>query len=57
MHVFYPKWRTKLCLSILTSESLDDTNIDGGTPPNFDKKVISDIKLMKFATEVDNVKR
>ena len=37
--------------------SLDNIKIDGGKPPNFDKKVISDIELMKFATEVDNVKR
>ena len=38
-------------------KSLDNIKIDGGIPPNFDKKVISDIELMKFATEVDNVKR
>ena len=37
-------------------KSLDDIKIDGGIPTNFDKKVISDIELMKFATEVDNVK-
>ena len=38
-------------------KSLDDIKIDGGIPPNFDKKVISDIELMKCTTEVDNVKR
>ena len=38
-------------------KSLDDIKIDGGIPPNFDKRVISDIELMKFATEVDNVKK
>ena len=38
-------------------KSFDDIKIDGDIPPNFDKKVISDIELMKFATEVDNVKR
>ena len=38
-------------------ENLDDIKIDGSIPPKFDKKVISDIELMKFATEVDNVKK
>ena len=38
-------------------KSLDDTKIDGGIPPNFDKKFISDRELMKVATEVNNVKR
>ena len=38
-------------------ESLHDIKIDGGIPPNLDKKVISYIELMKFATEVDNVKK
>ena len=38
-------------------KSLHNIKIDGGIPPNFDKKVISDIELIKFATEVDNVKR
>ena len=56
--VLYPKWSTKLVLSTLTSEkSFDNIKIDGGIPPSLDKKDISDIELMKFATEVDNVKR
>ena len=38
-------------------KSLDNIKIDGGISPNFDKKVISDIDLMTFTTEVDNVKR
>ena len=38
-------------------KSLDDTKIDEDIPPNFDKNVISDIELIKFAIEVDNVKR
>ena len=31
-------------------KSLDDTKIDGSIPPNFDKNVITDIELIKFAT-------
>ena len=38
-------------------KSLDNTKIDGGVPPNVDKEVIHDIELIKFTTEVDNVKR
>ena len=38
-------------------KSLDDVKIDGDILPNFDKKVMSDIELRKFAMEVDNVKR
>ena len=38
-------------------KSLDYIKSDGGIPPSFDKKVISDIELKKFAIEVDNVKR
>ena len=56
--VLYPKWRMKLVLSTPDiRKSLDDIEIDGSLTPNFDKQVISDIELMKFATEVDNVKR
>ena len=37
-------------------KSLDDIKINGGISSNFNKKFISDIELMKFATEVDNMK-
>ena len=38
-------------------ESLDDIKMDRSIPPNFVKKVISDIEMMKFATGLDNVKK
>ena len=38
-------------------KTLDNTTIHGGIPPNFDKKVVSDVELVEFATEVHNVKK
>ena len=36
---------------------LDSATIHGGIPPNFDKKVVSDVELVEFVTEVNNVKK
>ena len=35
-------------------KTLDDTKICGGIPPNFVKKVVSDVEQVEFATEVHN---
>ena len=37
-------------------KTLDDVKLHGGKPPNFDKKVVSDVELVESATEVHNVK-
>ena len=38
-------------------KTLDDAEIHGGIPPNFDKEVVSDVELVEFATQVHNVKK
>ena len=38
-------------------KSIDNSNITGGIPPNFYKKIVSDEELVDFATEVYNVKK
>ena len=38
-------------------KTLDNAKIHGGVPPNFDKKVVSDVELVEFATEEHNVKK
>ena len=37
-------------------KTLYDTKIHGGIPPNFDKKVVSDVELAEFATEIHDGK-
>ena len=38
-------------------KTLDNTKFHVGIPPNFDKKVVSDVELTEFATEVHNIKK
>ena len=38
-------------------KTFDDAKNHGGIPPNFDKKVVSYVDLIEFATEVHNVKK
>ena len=44
-------------VTMMTEKTLDDAKIHSGIPPNFDKKVVSDVELVEFATEVPNVKK